>query len=390
MDVTYRVDKDILYIAVEGRIDAFNASEAEEKIFHIKKSNPEKHVVVDADKLEYISSAGLRVILRLRKEEPKLAIINVAPDVYEVFDMTGFTDMVTVEKAYRRMSVDGCEFIAKGANGAVYRYDAETIVKTYFAKDALPEIKQERENARRAFVLGINTAIPYGIVRVGDGYGTVTELLNATSVTKLIRKDPEDLSLAAKYYVDMLKSIHAIEVEDGEVPDMKETALDWADFVSAHLPEEQAAKLRALIEAVPKKNTLMHGDYHTNNIMVQDGEPLLIDMDTLCMGHPVFELGSMFNAFVGYSELDHQETMDFFGYSFETAGKFWNMALKLYLGTEDETVCRSVEEKAMVIGYTRMLRRALRRPDEAESPAKIARCKEMLGVLLGKVESLVF
>ena len=390
MDVTYRVDKDILYIAVEGRIDAFNASEAEEKIFHIKKSNPEKHVVVDADKLEYISSAGLRVILRLRKEEPKLAIINVAPDVYEVFDMTGFTDMVTVEKAYRRMSVDGCEFIAKGANGAVYRYDAETIVKTYFAKDALPEIKQERENARRAFVLGINTAIPYGIVRVGDGYGTVTELLNATSVTKLIRKDPEDLSLAAKYYVDMLKSIHAIEVEDGEVPDMKETALDWADFVSAHLPEEQAAKLRALIEAVPKKNTLMHGDYHTNNIMVQDGEPLLIDMDTLCMGHPVFELGSMFNAFVGYSELDHQETMDFFGYSFETAGKFWNMALKLYLGTEDEAVCRSVEEKAMVIGYTRMLRRALRRPNEAESPAKIARCKEMLGVLLGKVESLVF
>ena len=98
----------------------------------------------------------------------------------------------------------------------------------------------------------------------------------------------------------------------------------------------------------------------------------------------------MFNAFVGYSELDHQETMDFFGYSFETAGKFWNMALKLYLGTEDEAVCRSVEEKAMVIGYTRMLRRALRRPDEAESPAKIARCKEMLGVLLGKVESLVF
>ena len=390
MDVTYRVDKDILYIAVEGRVDAFNASEAEEKIFHIKKSNPEKHVVVDADKLEYISSAGLRVILRLRKEEPKLAIINVAPDVYEVFDMTGFTDMVTVEKAYRRMSVDGCEFIAKGANGAVYRYDAETIVKTYFAKDALPEIKQERENARRAFVLGINTAIPYGIVRVGDGYGTVTELLNATSVTKLIRKDPEDLSLAAKYYVDMLKSIHAIEVADGEVPDMKETALDWADFVSAHLPEEQAKKLRALIEAVPKKNTLMHGDYHTNNIMVQDGEPLLIDMDTLCMGHPVFELGSMFNAFVGYSELDHQETMDFFGYSFETAGKFWNMALKLYLGTEDEAVCRSVEEKAMVIGYTRMLRRALRRPDEAESPAKIARCKEMLGVLLGKVESLVF
>ena len=390
MDVTYRVDKDILYIAISGRVDASNAAAAEEKIFAIKAENKGKHTVVDADALEYISSAGLRVILKLRKEDPKLAIINVAPDVYDVFDMTGFTDMVTVEKAYQRMSVEGCEFIAKGANGAVYRYDAETIVKTYFAKDALPEIKQERENARRAFVLGINTAIPYGIVRVGDSYGTVTELLNATSVTKLIRKDSDDMTLAVKYYIDMLKNIHSIEADEGELPDMKETALAWADFVSAHIPQEQGAKLRALIEAVPKKNTLMHGDYHTNNVMVQNGEPLLIDMDTLCVGHPVFELGSMFNAFVGYSELDHQNMMDFFGYSFETAGKFWNMALRAYLGTDDEAVCQSVAEKAMIIGYTRMLRRSVRRPHEADSAAKIARCKEMLALLLEKTDTLVF
>ena len=390
MNITYRIDKNILYIALEGRIDASNAAEAEEKIFGIKNENPGKHTVVDADNLEYISSAGLRVILKLRKEEPKLAIINVAPDVYEVFDMTGFTDMVTVEKAYQRMSVEGCEFIAKGANGAVYRYDAETILKTYFAKDALPEIKQERENARRAFVLGINTAIPYGIVRVGDGYGTVTELLNATSVTKLIRQNPDDMTEAVKYYVDMLKSIHAVEVEDGEVPDMKEIALDWARFVTAHIPEEQGRKLISLIEAVPKQNTLMHGDYHTNNVMVQNGEPLLIDMDTLCMGHPVFELGSMFNAFLGFSELNHEDIMRFMGYNRETSERFWNMSLRLYLGTEDEAVCQSVAEKAMIIGYTRMLRRALRRPNEAESPAKIARCKEMLAELLNNVDCLTF
>ena len=67
MNVTYRVDKDILYIAIEGRVDASNATIAEEKIFAIKNDNTGKHVVIDADKLEYISSAGVRVILRLRK-----------------------------------------------------------------------------------------------------------------------------------------------------------------------------------------------------------------------------------------------------------------------------------------------------------------------------------
>ena len=114
------------------------------------------------------------------------------------------------------------------------------------------------------------------------------------------------------------------------------------------------------------------------------------EIHTLCVGHPVFELGSMFNAFLGYSELDHRVTLNFYGYDHETGVKFWNLALKQYLGTEDEAVCRAVAEKAMVIGYTRMLRRAIRRPNEADSPAKIARCKEMLGILLDRVDSLVF
>lgn len=390
MNVTYRTDGDILYIAIEGRVDASNASALDEKIFEIKSTNSAKHTVIDADNLEYISSAGLRVVLKLRKDDVNLAIINVSPEVYEVFDMTGFTDMVRVEKAYRRISVDGCEFLAKGANGAVYRYDDETIVKTYFSKDALPEIQQERENARRAFVLGVNTAIPYGIVRVGEGYGTVTELLNATSVTKIIINDPDNLELPAKYYIDMLRSVHAIDTNAGEFPDMKDIAIDWAEFIAPYLSEAQAVKLRSLIMAIPRRNTLLHGDYHTSNIMVQNGEPLLIDMDTLCVGHPIFELGSMFNAFVGYSELKPQTSIDFFGYSFEVACRFWEISLKMYLGTDDEDYCRRIADKAMVIGYTRMLRRAIRRPNEAESPDKIARCKEMLAVLLERVDDLDF
>ena len=390
MNITHRIDKNILYIAIEGRVDATNAPEAEEKIFSIKKENEGKHTVIDADNLEYISSAGLRVILKLRKEEPKLAIINVSPEVYDVFDMTGFTDMVTVEKAYRRMSVEGCEFIAKGANGAVYRYDDETIIKTYYSKDALPEIQQERESARKAFVLGINTAIPYGIVRVGDGYGTLTELLNPINVTKLICENPDNMDKAVTYYVDLLKSIHAVEAEEGDFSDMKSTALDWASFVADYIPEAEGKKLLSMVEALPKQNTLMHGDYHTNNIMIQDGEPLLIDLDTLCVGHPIFELGSMYNAFIGFSELDHNAIKEFMGYDHETAKKFWNMSLKRYLGTEDEAVFRDVENKARVIGYTRLLRRTVRRPNEDGAQEKIAYYKEKLTEVIGKVDTLEF
>ena len=385
--ITYRVDMDILYIAVNGRVDASNAPAVEQEIFRIKSENTGKHTVIDADNLEYISSAGLRVILKLRKEEPKLAIINVAPEVYDIFDMTGFTDMVTVEKAYRRMSVDGCEFIAKGANGAVYRYDEETIVKTYYNKDALPEIKQERENARKAFVLGVNTAIPYGIVRVGDGYGTVTELLSAKSISKMIKENPEDLTQTVAYYVDMIKHIHSIEVQKGELPDFKEWVLDWADFLNDYLPADKSQKLHNLINALPESKHMMHGDYHTNNIMVQNGETLLIDMDTLSIGCPVLEFGSMFNAFVGFSELNHEIVKDFLGFDFETAGRFWKMSLARYLGTEDEAVINSVEEKAKVIGYTRILRRCIRIKD---TETNIEHYKKQLIEVLDRVDTLNF
>lgn len=390
MNITYRTDKNILYIAIEGRIDASNAAMAEEQIFNIKKAHDGKHTVVDADGLEYISSAGLRVILKLRKEDPKLAIINVAPDVYDVFDMTGFTDMITIEKAYRKMSIEGCEFIAKGANGAVYRYDSETILKTYYSKDALPEIQQERENARKAFVLGINTAIPYGIVRVGDGYGTVTELLNAFNVTKLLCDNPENLDEASDYYVELLKSIHAVEAEEGDFPDMREIAIGWARFVAEYIPKEQGEKLIAMLEALPKQNTLLHGDYHTNNVMIQNGEPLLIDLDTLCVGYPIFEFGSMYNAFLGFSELDHGEIKKFMGYDRETSRRFWNMSLRKYLGTDDEELCRDVENKARVIGYIRLLRRTLRRADEDGAKERFEHYKKQLADVISKVDTLEF
>ena len=390
MNITYRIDKNILYIAIEGRVDASNASVAEEKIFEIKKENQGKHTVIDADNLEYISSAGLRIILKIRKEEPKLAIINVSPDVYEVFDMTGFTDMVTVEKAYKKISIEGCEFIAKGANGAVYRYDDETIVKTYFSKDALPEIQQERESARKAFILGVNTAIPYGIVRVGEGYGSVTELLDSTNVTKLICNDPENLEKPVEYYVDLLKSIHAVEAEEGDFPDMKEIALDWARFVCDYIPEAQGKKLVSMIEAIPKMNVLLHGDYHTNNVMMQKGEPLIIDLDTLCVGHPIFELGSMYNAALGFSEFNHEEIKHFMGYDRETSERFWHLSIKRYLDFADDMVCKDVENKARVIGYTRLLRRTLRRMDEKDAQAKIELYRSRLIEMIDAVDTLEF
>ncbi len=388
-EINYHTNKDVLYINLDGRVDATNASAVEESIQAIRKENAGLHTVLDLEKLVYISSAGLRILLRLRKEDSELSLINVSAEVYEILDMTGFTEMIDVQKAYRHLSVDGCEVIGKGANGAVYRYDPETIIKVYFNNDALPDIKRERELARKALVLGINTAIPYDVVRIGDKYGTVMELLAATSISKMIKKDPEHLEEPLKYFVDMLKQIHDTEIKPGEVPNMKDLALNWAKFDMEYLPEDIGKKLYQLVEAVPDQDTLMHGDYHTNNVMVRDEEALLIDMDTLCMGHPIFELGSMFNAFEGFSAIDHEVVHNFLGFPYEVSVKFWRKSLSMYLGTEDESVIDDVENKAKIVGYMRLLRRSINRKTE-DSEALIEFYTKELIRLVPLVNQLTF
>ena len=115
-------------IALSGRIDSANAAATEQEIASLLDGYTDAALTVDAEALEYISSAGLRVLLRLRKQHSDMKIVNVCLEVYEVFEMTGFTEMMPISKAYRKVSVEGCEVIGQGANGKVYRIDPDTIV----------------------------------------------------------------------------------------------------------------------------------------------------------------------------------------------------------------------------------------------------------------------
>ena len=381
-----------LEIILDGRIDSTNAAEAESGIKELLDGRENVPVIVNARNLEYISSAGLRVLLHLKKQNADLKIINVSLEVYEILDMTGFTQMMEVQKAFREVSVEGCEEIGHGANGTLYRIDQDNVVKVYKNADALADIQHEREVARLALILGIPTAISYDVVRVGNSFGSVFELLNARSFSSILATEPEKMDWCVNEYVKVLKKIHATEVPEGKLPDMRETALSWADFVKDYLPEKHAAKLFSLIQSIPHDDHMIHGDYHTQNLMVQGEDILLIDMDTLAVGHPIFELGSIFNAFVGFSEQDHSVILHFQGFDFETAQTFFHKVMKAYLGTDDEEWIRSVVDKARIIGYTRLMRREIRRHglETEEGKAKIAFWQEKLGELLEKTDTLLY
>ncbi|MBE6009861.1 MAG: STAS domain-containing protein [Lachnospiraceae bacterium] len=396
MDIMEQVRGEVkngqMVINLSGHVDSNNSAQIEAEIQDCISGNENLDLVMDVENLSYISSAGLRVILRLRKNNPELCIKNACSEVYEILEMTGFTQMMQVDKAYRVVTIEGAEVIGQGANGTIYRIDRDNVVKVYNNPDALDEIQNEREVARLALILGIPTAISYDVVRVGQSYGSVFELLNATSFSKILATEPERMDWCVKEYVDLLKKIHGTIVPEGELPDMKETVISWAEFMQDHLPEEYGKKLLQLVQDIPKDDHMIHGDYHTKNVELTENEVLLIDMDTLAVGHPVFELASMFNAFSGFFECDPQRILEFQGFDIDTAHTFWHLVLKEYLGTDDEERIREVENKARIIGYTRLIRRSIRRSGlETEAGrAEIEHWTQELTGLLDQTDTLQF
>ena len=384
----FKLTDGVLNIFFSGRIDSSNADDVGAEIEKIKAGCSYDNIIIDAEDLEYISSAGLRQVLKLRRKVPGLEIINADSEVYDIFEMTGFTEMIPVHKAYRKISIDGCPIIGKGAKGTVYRWQPDTIVKVYNDPDSLPAIHQERKLARMAFVLGVPTAISYDVVKVGDKYGSVFELLDAQSFSAVIANDSSRLEECAEIFARVLREIHGTEVKAGSMPDAKVKFSKNARNVSAYLSTEANDKIEALLDDVPELYHMLHCDYHTNNIMLQNGEALIIDMDTLSYGHPVFELGNIYITFVGFGEVRPSVVEEFLGFSYDLTVRFWNRFLHYYLCSDDEEFVKAVEDKSKLLAYLRFLNHNVRRgiTDGEENEL----CRRNIEELTKRVNSLTW
>lgn len=377
-------------IILYRRIDSSNVNLVEERLQKELK-NFKGDVIIDANELEYISSAGLRIILKIKKEYPNLKIINCNQSVYDIFEMTGFTEMMEIEKGYRKISIDGCEVIGEGAYGIVYRIDPETIVKVYKNHDSINEIIKERERARKAFILGVPTAISYDIVQVDDLYGSVFEMLDAKSFAELLNTG-ESINKLVKQSVNILKQIHSIENFNNDLPNKKEEAIEWAKYCKKYLPKEIGNKLVTMMKEIPDNNTIIHGDFHIKNIMHTEKENLLIDMETLAVGHPILEFACSYSIYEGFECLDPKNPEKFLGIPQEQCRKFIDLTYNYYFDELEEDKIEEIKNKVKIICYTRLLRRQIKHfgIDNDDAKKSIEFCKNYLIENVPKIDNLYF
>lgn len=98
MNINKTIDGSILHISPEGRLDTTTAPQLE-AVFK-QSLDGVTLLELDFDKLEYLSSAGLRVLLAAQKamnKQGKMVIRHVNETIMEVFEVTGFVDILTIE-----------------------------------------------------------------------------------------------------------------------------------------------------------------------------------------------------------------------------------------------------------------------------------------------------
>ena len=282
-------------IKIAGKIDSNNAKQFEQEL--LSAADGLSEATLDAAALEYISSAGLRALLRLKKTlGATVNIVNVSPEIYDIFEVTGFSNILNVKKAIREISVEGCEIIGQGGNGTVYRLDDDTIVKVYRPSVSLDKIEKEREYAKNALISGVPCVIAYDVVKCGDSYGIVFEMIRSDTLGHAMVEEPERFDEYMDKYVALARELHSATLANGVR--IKDELHERVPNLKPWCTEEEMELLHSLIEEMPDEECIIHGDFHPGNIMIQDGELLLIDMPEVTVGPEIWELTAIYRDLV--------------------------------------------------------------------------------------------
>lgn len=354
MTTTVRIKDNEVVVGLAGRLDTSTSADASAQIdaelSNLSLQLAESGLTCDASQLEYISSSGLRILLALSKRYQNFRVVEAQPQVYDVLETTGFTKIMSVERAMRRLSVDGCRLIGIGGVGKVYRLDGDTIIKVFREGTTMDEVRREIMMSKEAFVQGMPTAISFDVVKVAPAhegdvecYGLVYELLKATTLSTYVKQHPDELELYARKYADLLRQMHQIEVSaGGNVPSAKERERQQIEYIRRYFPEESIDMLLRIQNSIPEGNRMLHLDLQTKNVMVQGDELMVIDMGEIGYGHPMLDLGHAYSAMVSFVG-DYEKVI---GMPREMGKRVWDVAMDYYFdGLPAETLA---ERKAQI------------------------------------------
>ena len=169
-----------------------------------------------------------------------------------------------INENYPQIDLSQWQQVGEGGNGRTYVSPAapEKILKVNNARlSTFDAVKHEFDVSKAVEALGLSVPHVYEIVRVGDAYATISQLVkDKKSLSRICHDEPERTEEMARLLCQKGKELFATPCNTGCFPNRKEQvlwAIDHADFAS----KKNRRIIRAFAESIPEKTTCVHGDF---------------------------------------------------------------------------------------------------------------------------------
>lgn len=226
---------------------------------------------------------------------------------------------------------DSLPVIGKGVSGVIYRYDTDKVLKVFNQTYSREQVERAYKIAKYVWENGIPTPKVFEFVNCGSSYGIVSEFIDAQPTSFAIADGKLQRHDVGVRMGKLLKQVHELEGADF-IPSQRQMVGEIYERCAPYITEDMKEEFLDFLDSFPGGKTVLHGDFHENNIMVREGEFILLDLDSLCIGSPVFEFQQSFTT---YRNEIPEEWKKKLRYSDEEAKDFIRAFLGSYFETED-------------------------------------------------------
>lgn len=265
--------------------------------------------------------------------------------------------MCNQNKEYKFVSLNEAKLVGKGHRSIVYRYSEDKVVKVYNEGFATEMIEKKFELSQKFEKAGLPVVKSYEIVNTEGGLGIVFDYFEGSGLGEYIHKHPEKMETLIKRFAEILRQINSIDQDIKTVfPSTKERFRIAIDNLKGnHFTRYDIKSLHQILDSIPDETTLLHGDWQTQNVMINDKEEIfIIDVDDAGYGHPLFDVGGFYMTVFTLEETP-ENAMLINAMEVEEVRKAWSIFLPAYYQTEDKDLLEQVQQACNYFGMFRMV-----------------------------------
>ena len=242
-----------------------------------------------------------------------------------------------------QVSTEGMPVLASGVHGTVFLMDEDRILKLYNPDISREQTESEYLKSLEAFRLGIPTAEPFGTVQDGDRNGIIFERVRGDTLGHMIAKEPERLGEYAEKYAALARKLYGTHTQKEFFPELKTELKKALPRLSEFCSGEDLSLLEELTDCIPEDDCLLHGDLHAGNIMVRDGELLLIDLPEMTRGWKDWDLAAVYRDMIIGPMFPTELLEKSIGMGAELIAETGRAFFRAYTGLEGEALDRYLE-----------------------------------------------